>query len=107
MPTWIVTLMFCCLLAAAPEAVTAGEKSIGRAVGEAGRAIVNDTRSAYEASKDLVVETGESVSEGAQEAYEEAQHIGPKMVEDVKKGFQGGGQAPDPIKETTAVAEKP
>jgi hypothetical protein len=106
MPTWIMTLALCCLLWGSPLSA-AEDKPIGQTFGEAGRAIVEDSRSAYETSKDFTIETGHAISEGAREAYEEGKHIGPKMAEDIKKGFQGGGQAPDPTKAAAPAAEKP
>ena len=106
MPTWIITLAVCCLLWAAPLSA-AEDKSIGQTLGEAGRAIVDDSRKAYETSKDFAVDTGQAISQGAREAYEEGKHIGPKIAEDIKQGFQGGGQAPDPTNETAPAAEKP
>ena len=68
---------------------------------------VDDSRKAYETSKDFAVDTGQAISQGAREAYEEGKHIGPKIAEDIKQGFQGGGQAPDPTNETAPAAEKP
>jgi len=107
MPAWIMTLAVCCFLLAAPLA-TAENKSIGQTFGEAGRTIVDDSRSAYETSKNFAVETGQAIAEDAQEAYEEGKQIGPRIAEDFKKGFQGDGQAPDPTQEATApAAEKP
>lgn len=108
MPARILALMVCCFLVAAPETISAGDKSIGRTFGEVGRAVVDDSREAYETSRDFAVETGQSISEGAREAYEEAKHAGPKMARDIKKGFQkGGGRAPDPTKEAAPAEEKP
>jgi hypothetical protein len=108
MPAWIMALTVCGLLAVAPLAIADENKSIGQTFGEAGRAIVDDSRSAYESSKDFAVETGQSISEDAQEAYEEGKHIGPKIAEDIKKGFQGGGHAPNPTNaEDEPADEKP
>jgi hypothetical protein len=106
MMTRIVTLAFFCFILLAPLTAAAQDQSVGRTFGEAGRAIVEESRSAYETSRDLAVETGRAISEDAREAYEEGKRIGPKMAEDVKNGFQGGGQAPDPTK-TAPAAEKP
>ena len=106
MTTWIVTAIILGVVALAPG-MAAADKSIGRTFGEAGRAIVDDSRSAYERSRDFAVDTGQSVSEGAREAYEDAKHIGPQMVEDVKDGFNGNGQAPDPTTATPPATGKP
>ena len=108
MPAWFLTFIMGCFLMAAPFAVAADNTSVGQTFGDVGRAIADDSRSAYDASKDFVLETGQSISEGAQEAYEEAKQVGPKMADDIKKDFQkGGGQAPDPTKEPAPAAEKP
>jgi hypothetical protein len=108
MPTWILTFVLGCFFMAAPFVAAADNTSIGRNFGAVGRAIVDDSRRAYDASKDFAVETGQNISEDAREAYEEAKHVGPKMADDIKKGFQqGGGQAPDPTKEAAPVVEKP
>ena len=106
MTTWIVTAIMLSIVALAPGTAAADE-SIGSTFGEAGRAIVDDSRNAYERSRDFVVDTGQSVSQGAREAYEDAKHIGPQMVEDVKDGFEGKGQAPDPTTASPPATEKP
>jgi hypothetical protein len=102
----IMTLAVCCFLLAAPLAVAA-DKSIGQTFGEAGRAIVEDSRGAYEASKNFAVETGQALSEDAQEAYEEGKQIGPRMAEDFKEGFQGNSQTPETTQDAALQAEKP
>jgi len=108
MPAWILTFILGCFFMAAPLAAAAESNSVGRTIGEAGRAIVDDSRRAYDVSKEFVLETGQDIAEGAQEAYEEAKHVGPKIADDLKEGFQkGGGQAPDPTKEPAPAAEKP
>jgi hypothetical protein len=106
MTTWIVTAIMLGVVALAPGTAAAG-KSIGRTFGEVGRAIVDDSRSAYEHSRDFVVDAGHSVSQDAREAYEDAKHIGPQMVEDVKDGFNGNGQVPDPATAAPPAMEKP
>jgi len=105
MTTWIVTAILLSIAALAPG-TAAADTSIASTFGEAGRAIVDDSRSAYERSREFVVDTGQSVSQGAREAYEDAKHIGPQMVEDVKDGFKGG-QAPDPTSAAPPATEKP
>jgi len=107
MPAWIVTLIMLSVAAMAPGTASAAEKTIGRSLGEAGRAIVDDSKSAYQNSRDFFVDTGQSVSQDAREAYENAKHIGPRMAEDLKDGFQGSGQAPDPTKAAAPATEKP
>jgi len=107
MPAWIVTLIIVSIVAMAPGTAAAAAKSIGRSLGEAGRAIVDDSKSAYQNSRDFFVATGQSLSQEAREAYEQVKHIGPRMAEDVKDGFQGNGQAPDPTKAAAPAAEKP
>ena len=107
MPVWIITLIVCGALAAPLGTAAAAEKSIGQTFGEAGRTIVDDSRKAYQSSRDFAVETGENVAQGARQTWEEAKDAGPKIVHDVKNGFQGGGQAPDPTKEKAPVPEKP
>jgi len=106
MMTRIVTLAFFCFILLPPLTAAARDQSIGRTFGEAGRAIVEESRSACEAAKDLAVETGRAISDGAREAYQEVKRIGPEIVEDIKNGFQGGGRAPGPTKAAPA-AEKP
>jgi hypothetical protein len=106
MTTRIMTLVVCCLLSVAPFMAAAQDKSLGQTFGEVGRAIKNDSRSAYEDAKDAAVEAGHAMSEGAREAYEESKHIGPQMAEDIKKDFQSGGHAPDPTREAAPAPEK-
>lgn len=107
MPAWIVTLIMLSVVVMAPGTAAASAESIGRSFGEAGRAIVDDSKSAYRKSRDFFVDTGRSVSQEAREAYEKARHIGPRMAKDVKDGFQGNGQAPDPTKTAAPAMEKP
>ena len=108
MPARFLTVILGCFLVAAPFAAAADSTSVGRTFGDVGRTIVGDSRSAYDASKDFVLETGQNITEGAREAYEEAKQVGPKMADDIKKDFQkGGGQAPDPTKEPAPAEEKP
>jgi hypothetical protein len=107
MPALILVLMVCGALAVAPGTTTAAEKSIGQTFGEAGRAVVDDSRRAYQNTRHFAVETGENVAEGARQTWEEAKEVGPKIAHDVKSGFQGSGRAPDPTKEKAPVPEKP
>jgi len=106
MMTRVVTLAFFCFILLAPLTAAAQDQSVGRTFGEAGCAIVEESRSACKTAKDLAVETGRAISEDAREAYQEGKRIGPEMAEDIKNGFQGGGQAPDPTKAAPAE-EKP
>jgi len=107
MRVWIVTIIVLGIMAGAMGAGAVAGQSIGRTMGEAGRAIVDDSKSAYNDSRDFFVETGQGISQGAREAYDDAKHIGPRMVEDLKNGFQGDGQAPDPTRDETPAVEKP
>lgn len=106
MTAWILTAIMLGIVTLAPG-TAAADQSIGSTFGEAGRAIVDDFRSAYKHSRDFFAATGQSVSKGAREAYEDAKHIGPQMVEDVKDGFNGNGQAPDPTTATPPATGKP
>lgn len=99
MTVWIVTAIMLIFVALAPGTVAA-DKSIGSSIGEAGRAIVEDSKSAYEHSRNFFVTTGQSISQGTRDAYEDAKHIGPQMVDDLRDGFQGNEQAPEPAKAT-------
>ncbi len=107
MRVWIVTIILLGIMAIGMGTGAVAGQSIGRTFGEAGRAIVDDSQSAYNDSRDFFVETGHGISQGAREAYDDAKHIGPRMVEDLKDGFQGGGQAPDPNRDKTPAVEKP
>ena len=106
MTAWTVTAIMLIVVALAPGA-EAADKSIGSTFGEAGRAIVDDSKSAYEHSRNFFVATGQSISQGARDAYEDAKHIGPQMVNDLQDGFQGNGQAPDSTTATAPATEKP
>ena len=101
----IFTLAVCCFLLATPLTI-ASDKSIGQTFGEAGRTIVEDSRGAYEASKNFAVETGQAIAEDAQEAYEEGKQIGPRIAEDFKEGFQGNGQTPETLQDAAPPADK-
>jgi hypothetical protein len=107
MRVWIATIIVLGIMASTIGTGAVAGQSIGRTMGEAGRAIVDDSQSAYNDSRDFFVETGHGISQGAREAYDDAKHIGPRMVEDLKDGFQGGGQAPDPTRDETPAVEKP
>ena len=107
MRVWIVTVIAVGITALGMGTGAVAGQSLGRTMGEAGRAIVDDSRSAYQGSRDFFVETGHGISQGAREAYDDAKHIGPRMVEDLKDGFQGDGQAPDPTRDETPALEKP
>ena len=107
MRKWIASSIMVGMVVLAPALLSAAENSVGHRVGEAGRAVVDESRGIYESSRDFFVETGKSIADGAQDAYEEARDMGPQMVEDVKKGFSGGGQAPDPTKTEAPEAETP
>ena len=107
MRIWIVAIIVLGIMACAMGTGAVAGQSIGRTMGEAGRTIVDDSKSAYNDSRDFFVETGQGISQGAREAYDDAKQIGPRMVEDLKDGFQGGGQAPDPTRDETPAVEKP
>jgi hypothetical protein len=107
MPTWIVTVVLLGIVALVSGTGAVADQSIGRTLGEAGRAIVDDSKSAYQGSRHFFVDTGRRISQSAREAYDDAKHIGPRMAEDLKAGFQGGGQAPDPTQDKTSALEKP
>lgn len=107
MRLWIVTIIVLGIMAGAMGTGAVAGQSIGRTMGEAGRAIVDDSKRAYQGSRDFFVDTGQDISQGARKAYDDAKHIGPRMVEDLKNGFQGGGQAPDPTRDKTPAVEKP
>lgn len=107
MPTWIVTVVLLGIVALVSGTEAVADQSIGQTLGEAGRAIVDDSKSAYQGSRDFFVDTGQRIAQGAREAYDDAKHIGPRMAEDLKDGFQGGGQAPDPTRGKTPAVEKP
>ena len=107
MRIWIATIIVLGIMASAIGTGAVAGQSIGRTFGEAGRAIVEDSKSIYNDSRDFFVETGHGISQGAREAYDSAKHIGPQIVEDLKDGFQGGGQAPDPTRDKMPAVEKP
>lgn len=106
MRLWIVTLI-ALVFGATAGVGSADDASVGRTLGEAGKAVVEDSRSAYESSREFVIDAGRNMAQGAREAAEAAKDIGPRLAEDVKSGFQGGGQAPDPTAEKKPAAEKP
>ncbi len=107
MRQWIVTGVLAVVLCLTPGIVDAEDQSIAKSAGEAGRAIVDESRHVYEDSREFFITTGQSISEGAQEAYEEAKDIGPRMVDDMKEGFCGNGQAPDPTQDAEPATEQP
>jgi|GEM_PF-2631426 len=107
MRQWIVTGMLAGILGLTPGIVGAEDPSVAKSAGEAGRAIVDESKHAYEHSRDFFITTGQRISEGAQEACEEAKDIGPRMAEDLKEGFHGDAQAPDPTRDAEPETEKP
>ena len=72
MRIWIVTIIVFSITAIGMGTGAVAGQSIGRTIGEAGRAIVDDSQSAYQDSRDFFVETGHSISQGARDAYDEA-----------------------------------
>lgn len=107
MRQWILTVTLTGMLCLTPGIVGAEAPSVAKSAGEAGRAIVDESKHVYESSRDFFITTGHSISEGAREAYEEAKDIGPRMVEDMKEGFHGDAQAPDPTRDAEPATEKP
>jgi hypothetical protein len=102
---WIASSIVAGMVVLVPAIPSAAEDSIGHSAGEAGRAVVDESRGIYESSRDFFIKAGKSIADGAQDAYEDARDVGPQMVEDVKEGFSGGGQAPDPTKTETPATE--
>jgi hypothetical protein len=77
-----------------PMVVTAEDKPVAESIGEAGRAVVEGSKSAYRKGKALAVETGHAIAEDSKEAYQEAKQAGAQATEDVKRGFHGPPAAP-------------
>ena len=107
MPAWSVFLIAFSLMGALPRLTAADDTAIGRTLGEAGRAVVDEARNAYETSRDAASQAGRRLADDARAAYEEARDIGPRMAEDFKEGFQGAGQTPNPADEIEPVRETP
>ncbi|MFZ1986022.1 MAG: hypothetical protein WAU91_16515 [Desulfatitalea sp.] len=61
--------------------------SVGEAVGSSARQVADDSKTAYQETKETIVKVSKDVVQGAKNAFQEAKESGTHVAEDVKAGF--------------------
>lgn len=95
---WIILIVSALWLTVTAVGVCAAEEkakepSAGESIGQAARQIGDDSKKAYQDTKEEAVKTSKDIAEESKKAYQEARDAGIKMVDDVKKGFEKGGSS--------------
>lgn len=87
---WIIPIVFWVAAAANYQCLAEEKKeskSVGENIGSTTRKITDDSKAAYQETKEAIRKMSDDVVHEAKKAYQETKDAGSKMVEDVKSGF--------------------